>query len=97
MFCYNCGQKINNSILKCPYCDQVFDFDKLDKIIFDKTIDAIAQHCQEIPSPHSKVFHVASHDIIIADEMYIYAFVNCFINNLQTDFNKNLQNYGGFC
>jgi len=50
MYCYNCGQKINNSILKCPYCSCTFDQNKLDKVIFDMTIETIARECLLFPN-----------------------------------------------
>lgn len=93
MYCYNCGQKINNAILKCPYCEITFDQNKLDKVIFDKTIDTITNKCEVIPHPYTKTFHIADHNIVISDDLYLFSYINRFVNTLQNDFKKNLKDY----
>ena len=93
MFCYNCGQKINNSILKCPYCNCTFDQNKLDKVIFDMTIDTIAKECVAIPKPYNKTFCIADTDVVITDELYLFGYVNCLINKLQEQFKTDLKEY----
>ena len=93
MYCYNCGNKLNNSILKCPYCDCTFDQNKLDKVIFDMTIETIARECVVIPNPYNKTFHIADADVVIADELYLYGYVNCLINKFQEQFKIDLKEY----
>ena len=93
MYCYNCGQKINNSILTCPYCDHLFDQDLLDEALFSRTIRTIANECTVIPKPYRKTFSIAESEIALSDDAYVYGYVNRFVNKLERQFKADLKNY----
>lgn len=75
MYCYNCGQRLNNSILTCPYCNNLFDQNKLDEVLFNRTIDAISEKCTVIPNPYKKSFYLAEAEIVLENEMYLYGYI----------------------
>lgn len=93
MYCYNCGKKIYNGMGKCPYCDVAIKSSDVSDLLLENTWAEIARKCPEMSLSRTATFDICGEHITLSKDYYVLAQINSFINRLERDVTKLIDDY----
>lgn len=90
MYCYHCGNKVNNSMKKCPYCGGIFE--DIESLIFENTLDELAKSLGQNDKSRFSA-KIGNSYITINGDKYIVCRIYAFMKNITDKTEKELKDY----